>query len=123
DVQHGVDRVFTFERTKAVLPAPAGEAGAVAMRRDALEIQLGGPPAADAVFHFEPRRVIGARSVSRQTAGAGESDFEVAGFFEIVVVGDEVRTLLRGSAGRKKLEKQGCGGENQHSAAQWGLQY
>ncbi len=68
---------------------------ASASRRDPLEIELRGPPSSDAVFDLEPRRGIDAVSFLRHSRRGGERDLEVAAFFEVVIVGHEIRALLR----------------------------
>ena len=57
DVQDGINDVFPLERPEAILPADAGEDGAVAKGNLAIEIQFGGPPSRDAVFKLRPKGV------------------------------------------------------------------
>jgi len=86
--------MLTLEKAETVLPAEAGEDGAVVEGGLAVEIKFGGPPGSGAVFELSPEGV----EVVAGALGAesGEVfDFEAPGFFEIVVIGDDVGTFLR----------------------------
>ena len=94
DIEHRIDEMLTLEEAETVLPAEAGEDGAVVEGGLAVEIKFGGPPGSGAVFELSPKGmkvVAGALG-----AESGEVfDFEAARLFEIVVIGDDVGTFLR----------------------------
>ena len=94
DIEHGIDEVFALEKAETVLPAEAGEDGAVVERGLPVEVELGGPPGRGAVFELGPESV---KIVAGALCGEGGEvfDFEAAGFLEIVVISDDVGTLLR----------------------------
>ena len=94
DVQDGIDGMLALERSEAVLPPPSGETGAVAPHVDGLHIQFSRPPAGDAVFDLQPRCRVRGIAGFRESGRARGRDFEIARFFEIVVVRHEVRALL-----------------------------
>ena len=108
DVENGIDEVLALEKAEAVLPAEAGEDGAVAESGLAVEVELGGPPGGRAVFELGPE---GVKVVAAALGAEGGEvlDFEAARLLEIVVVGDDVRTLLR----RRGRDESGRRGEGQ----------
>ena len=55
DVEDGVDEVFAHQGAEAVFEAEAGEDGGILGGGLAVEIELGGPPGAGAVFEFDGR--------------------------------------------------------------------
>ena len=106
DVEDRVDDVVAHERADAVLDAEAGKDGRILRGGLAIEIELGGPPGADAVFEFQ-----GGGAVVGAAVGAGQGgfgfDFEVAGLLQVVGVGDEVGLLLgAGSRGEQARDRQ-----------------
>ena len=60
----------------------------------AVEIELGGPPGGRAVFELGP---VGVEIIAAALRAEGGEvfDLEAAGFFEVVIVGDDVGALLR----------------------------
>ena len=94
DVEHGIDEVLVLEQAEAILPAEAGEDGAVVEGGLAVEVEFGGPPGGGAVFEFGPEGVEVVAGALRAEGGK-VFDFEAAWLFEVVVVGDDVGALLR----------------------------
>jgi hypothetical protein len=92
-VENGIDQVLTLQNPEAILPSEAREYGAVVKSGLAVQIKLRGPPGRCSVLKLGPEGMeIVAASLS---ANGGEIfDLQVAGFFEIVVISDEVRVLL-----------------------------
>ena len=68
-------------------------------RGDTLEVQLGGPPPFHAVFELEPGREISGVPGFRKAGGTRYRNFQVAGFFKVVIVGDEIGAVLRDGGG------------------------
>ena len=94
DVENGIDEMLVLQRPEPVFETEAGEDGAVVEGGLSVEIELGGPPGGGAVFQFSPVRmeiVSGALGAE----GGEVFDLETAGLFEVMVVSDEVRVLLR----------------------------
>src|SRR5260370_19556294 len=104
DIKDGVDEVFALQRPEAILPAETREHGAVVECGLAVQVQLSRPPCGCAVIKLGP---VGMEVVAASLGAHGGEilDLEVAGFFEIVVVGDKVRILLsQGSQRRENRE-------------------
>ena len=93
-VEHGIDEVLALEKTNAVLPAEAGEDGAVVERGLTVEVDLGRPPGGGAVLELGPEsmKVVAA---ALGAEGGEILDLEAAGFLKIVVVGHDVGAFLR----------------------------
>jgi len=103
-IEDGIDEVFVLQKAEAILPAEAREHRAVVESSLAVQVELRGPPSGGAVFKLGPERV---KAVADSLgAVCGEIlDFEVAGLFEIVIIGDKVRALLgKGRRGKEKRE-------------------
>jgi hypothetical protein len=103
-IEDGIDEVFVLQKPEAILPAEAREHRAVVESSLAVQVELRGPPSGCAVFKLGPERV---KAVADSLgAVCGEIlDFEVAGLFEIVIIGDKVRALLgKGRRGKEKRE-------------------
>src|ERR1700719_1051100 len=101
NIKDGIDEVFALQKTEAILPAEAREQRAVVESSLAVQIELRGPPGSCAVFELGPEgvEVVAASlgAISREIL-----DLEVAGFFEIVIIGDKVRSLLGKGRGRRE---------------------
>src|SRR5690242_18726755 len=104
-VQDRVNKVFSFERSEAVLPANPRENSAVPQGRLAVEIKLGGPPGRGAVFEFHPIRMKVVAAALR-AEGREIFDLEVPRFFKVVVVSYKVRIFLRTRGIRKRRRGQ-----------------
>src|SRR5579872_5337378 len=59
EIEYGINEMFAFQGTEAVLPTKAGEYRAVVERRLAIKVELGGPPRLRAVFELDPESVSG----------------------------------------------------------------
>ena len=96
--------MFSGERTKTIFPAPSGEDGALADGRLTVEIKFCRPPAFDSVFEFE---CVGDKSTAAlgRAADGLAFDFEVAGFFQLVRVGDEISFLCAGRGANQEEER------------------
>src|SRR6202140_1119655 len=104
NIEDRIDEVLALQKTKAILPAEAREHGAVLESSLAVQVALRGPPGSCAVFELRPEGV----EVVAAPLGAIRRevlDLEVAGFFEIVIIGDKVRSLL--GKGRRRRENPG----------------
>ena len=94
EVEHGVDQVLGLEQANSIFPAEAGEDCAVVEGTLAVEVELSGPPGSGPILEFGP---VG-NEVSSTALGAERGKIfhlEVARFFEVVIVGDEIGALLR----------------------------
>jgi hypothetical protein len=104
NVEDGIDEVFVLQKPEAILPAEARENRTVVESSLTVQVELRCPPSGCAVFKLGPERV----KVVADSLGAvcGEIlDFEIAGLFEIVIIGDKVRALLgKGRRGKEKRE-------------------
>jgi len=104
NIKDGIDEVFALQKTEAILPPEAREQRAVVESGLAIQVELRGPPGGCAVFKLGPEgvEVVGASlgAIRREIL-----DLEVAGFFEIVIIGDKVRSLL--GKGRRRGENPG----------------
>ena len=98
DIEHWIDEVFVLQHAETVLPAETGEQAAVVESTLAVEIDLGGLPGSCAIFELGP---VGNLIIAGALRAEGGKvfDFETARFFEVVIVGDDVGTLLRINAG------------------------
>ena len=92
EIEDGVDPVLAEQRAHSVLPAEAGEHGTLAGGDLAVEIEFARPPGFHAIFEFESSRDE-CVSVLGSAGDALGFDFEVAGLFQFVGVGDEVILL------------------------------
>src|SRR6266436_1233241 len=104
DIKDRIDEVFALQKTEAILPAEAREQRAVVESSLAVQVELRGPPGGCAVFELGPEGV----EVVAASLGAISGEIlylEVAGFFEIVIIGDKVRSLL--GEGRRRRENPG----------------
>src|ERR1700674_1781443 len=104
NIEDRIDEVFALQKTYAILPAEAREHGALVESSLAVQVDLRGPPGRCAVFELRPEGV----EVVAASLGAIRRevlDLEVAGFLEIVIIGDEVRSLL--GKGRRRRENPG----------------
>src|SRR5260370_24399714 len=94
DIKDGVDEVFALQRPEAILPAETREYGAVVEGGLAVQIKLCSPPSGRCVLKLGPEGVeVVAASLSAESGKI--LDLQVAGLFEIVVIGNKVRVLLR----------------------------
>src|ERR1700739_3155733 len=109
DVEYRVDGMLALEQTKAIFQTEPGENSAVAECALTIEVEFGGPPGGCAIFKLDP---IGVEvSASALSGEIGEVlDLQAARFLEIVIVRDEVGTLLSVTAykeaGEKKREQE-----------------
>src|SRR5882762_4007618 len=103
-IDDGIDEVFALQKTEAILPAEAREQRAVVESSLAVQVELRSPPGSCAVFELGPEgmEVVAA---SLGAIGGEILDLEVAGFFEIVIIGNKVRPLL--GKGRRRRENPG----------------
>ena len=78
---------------KAVFKPEAGEEGRFVGGGLPIEVELGGPPGADAIFQFDVPwlRTVGAVGLAE---GGFALDFEIAWLFEVMGIGDEVGFFL-----------------------------
>src|SRR5205823_8346289 len=87
-----VDPMLALQKTEAVLPSIPRKQSAVVTGRLTVQIDLRGPPSFQTVFklaHAAPES-IAPIGISRH---AFRGEFEVAGFFHLMGVGDEKRTF------------------------------
>src|SRR5260370_26699258 len=98
DIQDRIDEVFLLQNSEAVLPPETGEYRAVVKRGLAIQIELRRPPSCCAVFELAPESVEVIRASLRPKCGE-ILDLQVAGLFEIMVISDKVRVLLREGRG------------------------
>src|SRR5712691_2722812 len=107
EIENRVDEVFALQRPQAVLPAKAREDRAVVECGLSIEVQLGSPPGGGTVFKLGPEGV----EVVARALGAERREvlyFKAAGFFEIVIIGNEIGPFLSQSRrSRKKSNKAG----------------
>src|SRR5438552_1514207 len=107
DIEHGVEAVLPFEWPEPAFKAPSSKAVALASSGDALEVQLGRPPPGEPVLELDPRRGVYRMTVLRSTSCGRNGDFEIAWFLQIMIVGDEIRSLLASrTIGRRTAEEQ-----------------
>src|SRR5215472_2072413 len=103
DVEDWIDEVLMLEGTKSILKAYSSEHGAVVKGGLALEINLGGPPAGNAVFELGPERMkvvaLALRPEKREIL-----NLQIARLLQIMVVGNDVRALL--TSGRRGNQQQ-----------------
>jgi len=118
EVEHGIDEVLALEKTYAILDAEAGEDRAVSEGGLAVEVEFRGPPGGRAIFEFSPERVEVVAAALR-AEGREVFDFEVAGFFQVVIVGDDVRTLLRGGVQHAEQQPRAQGEEEAGAVEAW----
>ena len=85
--------MLAHEGAESILKAEAGEEGGFLAGGLAVEIELGGPPAGDAVFQFAGDCTISV-AFGRLAEGGFGFDFEVSWLFEVVRVGDEIGLFL-----------------------------
>ncbi len=105
DINHRIDEMLMFERTKPIFPAEPGKKRAVVKGGLAIEIKLRCPPRSSAVLQLNPRSV----KVIPAMLGAESRkvfDLQIARFFEVMVVGDKVGAFLAPGARGKKQRKQ-----------------
>src|SRR5260370_3221893 len=107
-VEHRIDEVFALQGPKAILPAETCEYRTVVEGGLAVQVQRRGPPGGHSVLKLSPVGVeVVAASLGTQS---GEIlDLEVAGFFQIVIISDEIRVLL--GEDRRQRENQEYGKE------------
>src|SRR5260370_27461612 len=104
DIEDGIDEVFALQRPDAILPSEAREHRTVAESSLAVQVELRGPPSGCAVFELNP---VGEEVVAASLGAKGGEilDLDVAGLFEIVIIGDKVRPLLgMGRRGKENRE-------------------
>jgi len=90
--------VLALQHPEAILPPETCEYGAVVKSGLAVQIKLRGPPGGCSVFKLGPEGMeVVAASLSAN--GGKIPDLQVAGLFEIVVISDKVRILLREDRG------------------------
>ncbi len=99
-IKHGIDEVLASQQPEAVFPAKAREQRAVVRRRLAVQIELGRPPAKDAIFKLDGASEEGI-AVLRRTLNVLHGDFEVARLFECRRVGHEIGGFLSCYRGTK----------------------
>jgi hypothetical protein len=98
EVEDRIHRKIPQERAEAVLEPPAGERRALAARRLAGQIELGGPPSGGAVLDLEPPRGERPRAVRVPEDGI-HRELEASRLLHVLVVGDEIGALLGANAG------------------------
>src|SRR5215831_18780204 len=101
EVENGVDDVLRLQQANTIFPAEAGEDCAVVESALAVEIELSGPPGGGSVFEFGP---VGdeVSSAALCTESGEVFDLEVARFFQVMIIGDEVWAFLSRSERRKQ---------------------
>src|SRR5260370_30769911 len=108
------------ERTESVLPTKAGEERAVGERGLAVKVELRSPPARSPVVELCPEGVEVMAGALRSQRG-DVRELEVASLLEIVIVGEEVGTLLgdgtRANSGRPQEEERAEGAHLQRTGA------
>jgi hypothetical protein len=107
DVENRIDEMLALQDAKAVFEAEAGKDGGIAESGLAIEVELAGPPGGGAVLELHPEGVEVIAGALRAKGGE-VFDFEVAGLFEIVVIGDDVRAFLGKGRPREENEKKRC---------------
>src|SRR5262249_23653314 len=94
DVEHRVDEMFGAQRPDPVLPPKARKKSAVVERVLTVQVELGRPPRANAVFDLQPERmkIVAAllRSERREVF-----NFEIVRLLQVVVISPNVRAPLR----------------------------
>src|SRR6185437_12090235 len=105
DVDHRINKMLALQRTKAILPAKTGEESAVIEGGLPVEIEFRRPPGRGAVLELHPisMKVVAA---ALRPEGRKILDIQTSGFFEIVIVSDDVRTLLGKCKPAKEQERQ-----------------
>ena len=85
--------MFDLEGAETVFPTIAGEERAVVERGLSVQIELGGPPCRGAVLELDP---VGMEIIAPALRPEGREIFylKVSGLFEMVIVRDDIRTLL-----------------------------
>src|SRR5882757_3589643 len=106
NVEDWIDDVFVLKRTKTVFPAYAGEECAVAKSGLAIQVKFGGPPSRGAVLQFSPE---GMEIITAMLGPESRKvfDLQIAGLFQIVVVGNKIGAFLASCGGRGKQPNQG----------------
>src|SRR5260370_35982015 len=108
DIKDGVDEVFALQRPESIVPAETRQYGAVVEGGLAVQIKLCSPPSGRSVLKLGPEGVeVVAASLSAESGKI--LDLQVAGLFEIVVIGNKVRVLL--GQGRRRRENRMYGKE------------
>jgi hypothetical protein len=112
DVEDRVDEVFALKHAEAIFQAEAGEDGAIAECSLAVEVELSGPPGGCTIFELSPEgvKVIAA---TLRAEGREVLNLEAAGFLQVVIVGDDVGTLLRSSGERECADEKRDGYQKQ----------
>jgi len=113
DIEDGIDEMFALQRPEAILPAETGKHRAVAGGSLAIQVDFRGPPGGRAVFEFRP---VAVEVVPAPLGPEGREilDLQVAGFLQIVIIGDKIRTLLGDGIGsRAKREQKKTEGTSQ----------
>src|SRR6266699_7241092 len=105
-VEHRIDEVFALQGTEAILPAETREYRAVVEGGLPVQVELRRPPGGRSVLKLGPVGMeVVAASLGTQS---GEIlDLEVAGLFEIVIISDEIRVLLREDRRRRENQEYG----------------
>src|SRR5581483_6350799 len=104
EIQNGIDAVLASQRTEAVLESPAGKNGAVTGTRLPLQIEFAGPAGIDAILKFYIRSKIRRLAVTRNPGIGLGFNFKVSWFFQMVIVGNKIRALLRPGRQRRQHE-------------------
>jgi hypothetical protein len=94
DIEDRIDEVFALQHPEAILPSETCEYRAVVKRGLAVQVEFRGPPGCCAVFELAPEGMEVIPASLRPKCGE-IFDLQVAGLFEIVVISDKVRVLLR----------------------------
>src|SRR5262249_29122657 len=105
DVEDRIHTVLAAKRSKPILPAPSGESFPVS-RRHSLQVQLGRPPAGESILELQPGCVIDGVAVLGYASRVRQGDLQISRLLEIMIVRDEVRTLLRAGRLRRRDERQ-----------------
>jgi hypothetical protein len=95
--------MFCRKHPQPVFQTKTGVDGAVVKRRLSVDVEFGGPPGCRAVLEFNP---VGNKRVAEVLRSKGREilDLEIAGFFQVMVVRDDIGTFL----GHGKHRKQAC---------------
>ena len=105
DIEDRIDEVLTLQYPKAIFEAEAGKDGAVVEGCLTIEVGLRGPPSSGAVLELHPERV---KIIALALGSEGREifHFETARLLKIVIVGDDVGTLLRRRRERERNRRE-----------------
>src|SRR5712692_1192671 len=106
EVEDRIDPVLALQRPEAVFKSPAGEDCAVSCGRLSLQIKFRSPSSRHSVFELDVGSEIEPLSRAWNAHRARGFDLQVSRVLEMMIIGDEIRALLRSTAGHHDEERQ-----------------